>query len=125
MFILHPQSGIPIYRQIVEQVRRLVAAGQLTAGTELPSVREVALEHTVNFNTVSKAYGLLESEGLLVRHRGRPMTIAPQSRGASDVRRRGEQLAPQIEQLVFAAQQLDLDIEDLLILMRKKWSKSS
>jgi GntR family transcriptional regulator len=125
MFILHPQSGTPIYRQIVEQVRRLVAAGQLVAGTELPSVREVALEHTVNFNTVSKAYGLLEAEGLLVRHRGRPMTIAPQTRGASDVRRRVEQLAPQVEQLVFAAQQLELELDELLTYIRRKWSRTT
>ena len=55
MFILHPGSGIPLYRQVVEQVRRLVASGQLAEGAALPSVRELALEHAVNPMTISKA----------------------------------------------------------------------
>jgi GntR family transcriptional regulator len=124
MYILQPQSGIPIYRQIVEQVRRLVASGQLEAGSELPSVREVALEHTVNFNTVSKAYALLEAEGLLVRHRGKPMTIAAQPRSGGDAKRRLEHVTAQVEQLIFAAQQLHLEADEVLAFIRKKWSKS-
>jgi len=124
MYILQPQSGIPIYRQIVEQVRRLVASGQLVAGSELPSVREVALEHTVNFNTVSKAYALLEAEGLLVRHRGKPMTIATQPRSGGEAKRRLEHVTPQVEQLILAAQQLHLEADELLAFIRKKWSKS-
>ena len=47
MFILNPQSGVPIYRQILEQVRRMVASGQLPPGTALPSVRDLALRHTI------------------------------------------------------------------------------
>ena len=78
MFSLNPQSGIPIYRQLAEQVRRMVAGGQLQAGDELPSVRELALAHAVNPMTISKAYSLLEAEGLLLRQRGKPMQIAPQ-----------------------------------------------
>ena len=66
MFTLNPHSGIPIYRQLQEQVRRLVASGQLRNGAELPSVRELALAHAINPMTISKAYSLLEAEGLLV-----------------------------------------------------------
>ncbi|HEY9181810.1 MAG TPA: GntR family transcriptional regulator, partial [Gammaproteobacteria bacterium] len=73
MFVLSPQSGIPIYRQLVTQVTRLIAGGQLAAGAELPSVRELAELHAVNPMTISKAYALLESEGLLERQRGKPM----------------------------------------------------
>ena len=65
MFVLQPVSGVPIYRQLVEQIRRLIAGGQLAPGTELPSVREVAQSHAVNPMTISKAYALLEAEGLL------------------------------------------------------------
>ena len=83
MFILNPQSGIPIYRQLLEQVRRMVASGQLAPGAELPSVRELALKHAVNPMTVSKAYSLLEAEGLLERNRGRPMTVANRVRNTS------------------------------------------
>ena len=60
MFVLKPQSGVPIYRQILDQVRRMVASGQLAPGAELPSVRELAIKHAVNPMTISKAYSLLE-----------------------------------------------------------------
>jgi DNA-binding transcriptional MocR family regulator len=56
IFTLQPSSGVPIYLQLMQQVRRMVASGQLTPGTELPSVREVATEYTVNPTTISKAH---------------------------------------------------------------------
>ncbi|MBM5573301.1 MULTISPECIES: GntR family transcriptional regulator [Deefgea] len=76
MFILNPALPTPIYRQIQDQVRRLIAGGQLLPGTALPSVRELAEIHAVNPMTISKAYSLLEAEGLLARQRGKPMTVA-------------------------------------------------
>jgi DNA-binding transcriptional regulator YhcF (GntR family) len=71
VFVLKPHSGVPLYRQLYEQVRRLVASGQLTPGTELPSIRELAVTHAVNPMTVSKVYARLESEGVLERNRRR------------------------------------------------------
>ncbi len=75
-FDIFPNAPTPIYRQIVEQVRRLVASGQMRPGDDLPSVRVVALHHAINPMTVSKAYSLLETEGLLERRRGVGMVIA-------------------------------------------------
>lgn len=75
-FSIQASSAEPIYRQIVEQVRRHVASGQWKAGDELPSVRALAQEHAINPMTVSKAYSLLEAEGLLERKRGLGMVIA-------------------------------------------------
>lgn len=75
-FDIAPAAVTPIYRQIVDQVRRLVASGQLSAGAELPSVRTVALHHAINPMTVSKAYSLLEAQGLLERRRGVGMVVA-------------------------------------------------
>jgi GntR family transcriptional regulator len=114
MFTLNPGSGIPIYRQIIEQVRWMRASEQLRPGDELPSVRELALEHAVNPMTVSKAYSLLEAEGLLTRQRGKPMTVSAdhgrrESRAAR-LARLDELIAP----LVMAAAQLQLDKEDVL-----------
>ena len=94
MFILNPQSGVPIYRQILEQVRRMVASGQLPPGTALPSVRDLALRHTINPMTISRAYSILETEGLLERHRGRPMTVASQARNHSQLPKRLQQIGP-------------------------------
>ena len=80
MFILKPHSGEPIYRQLFEQIRRMVASGQLAPGTPLPSIRELALQHAINPMTVSKVYSMLEAEGVLERNRGKPMTVAAQPR---------------------------------------------
>jgi GntR family transcriptional regulator len=124
LFILNPQSGTPIYRQLIEQVRRMVAGGQLAAGAELPSVRELALEHAVNPMTISKAYSLLEAEGLLERQRGKPMTIAAQTRAQAPRTQRLQQLDTQVDQLVLAARQLELSQDDLLKAIRKKWSEA-
>lgn len=75
-FDIAPTAATPIYRQIVEQVHRLIASGQLAPGANLPSVRAVALQHVINPMTVSKAYSLLEAEGHLVRLRGVGMVVA-------------------------------------------------
>jgi DNA-binding transcriptional regulator YhcF (GntR family) len=124
IFILQPSSGVPIYRQLIEQVRRMVASGQLTPGMEFPSVREVATEYTVNPTTISKAYSLLESEGLLQRHRGKPMTIATPRRNLSSLAQRLKQVESQVEALVLAARQLDLQESDLTQLIKRKMGES-
>ena len=67
---LEPASPIPMYLQIVEQVRHRIAAGGLQADEELPSVRVLASEHLINPNTVARAYLELEREGLLSKRRG-------------------------------------------------------
>lgn len=119
MFTLNPNSGIPIYRQLIEQVRRMIAGGQLQAGDELPSVRELAVEHAVNPMTISKAYSLLEGEGLLIRQRGKPMQIAPQKKSQLSEQARMLHLQPHLEQLVLAARQLEIDDEQLIENLRK------
>lgn len=119
MFILNPQSGIPIYRQLIDQVRRMIAGGQLKAGDDLPSVRELALEHAVNPMTISKAYSMLEVEGLLVRQRGKPMQVAAENPTAKTRESRLAHLRPQLDNLVIAARQLEIS-DDLLIKELKK-----
>jgi GntR family transcriptional regulator len=123
MFILDPHSGIPIYRQILEQVRRQVASGQLKTGDEMPSVREVALIHAVNPMTISKAYSLLQAEGLLEHNRGKPMTVAGQARTQSPVSRRLEQIEPLLAQVALAARQLQLSQAEVTKLLRRKWEQ--
>jgi len=121
VFILNPQSGTPIYRQLLEQVRRLVASGRLAPGDALPSVRELAVEHAVNPMTISKAYALLEAEGLLERNRGKPMTVAAQPKSQAALRDRLRRLDHEAEQLVLAARQLQLEKRQVLELIDKKW----
>lgn len=120
LFVLQPSSGTPIYRQLIDQVRRMVASGQLAPGTELPSVREVATEYTVNPTTISKAYSLLENEGLLQRNRGKPMTIADVSSHAGSLAQRLKQLDAQVDALTLAARQLDISADALTEHIRQK-----
>ncbi len=69
-------SGQPIYRQVIDQIRRQILAGQLAEGWQLDSVRDLAGQLKVNPMTISKAYSLLEIEGLLERRRGVGLFVA-------------------------------------------------
>jgi len=116
LFSIVAGSPEPIYRQIVDQVRRLVAGGQLAPGDSLPSVREVAQQLTVNPMTVSKAYGLLEIEGLLERRRGIGMAVAERPPSAPATIDRAALLRPTLERAAREARELELDPETALSL---------
>ena len=119
LFSIVPGSTAPIYRQLVDQVRRLVAGGQLAPGAALPSVREVALQLAVNPMTVSKAYGLLELEGVLERRRGVGMLVADRPAGRGGASGAGERLAllrPTLERAAREARELELDPDTVLSL---------
>jgi GntR family transcriptional regulator len=120
MFILNPHSSVPIYQQLIEQVRRMVASGQLVPGTELPSVRDMAHTLTVLPMTISKAYSLLEAEGLLERHRGKPMRVAAPRRDQLSLAARLKQLDPQLDAVALSARQLELSTDDVLAQLKKK-----
>lgn len=124
MFILDPHSDIPIYRQLVEQVKRMIASGRLATGDALPSVRDLAVTYSVNPMTISKAYGLLQREGLLVRQQGKPMQVAA-LKTRETANKRIERLAPQLEQLILAARQLEVSDQMLLDALTKQLLKSS
>jgi GntR family transcriptional regulator len=70
-FVLDLRSGVPIYVQIVEQVQQLVASGKLNPGDQLPTVRQLASELRVNFNTIARAYRILDEAGLISTQQGR------------------------------------------------------
>lgn len=121
MFSLRPELGVPIYRQLMDQIRRLIAAGQLPAGTALPSVRDLAMEHAVNPMTISKAYALLEAEGLLVRNRGKPMTVGGSRKSLAPLSQRLRQIEPQVDQLIGTARQLEISRDELTALLERRW----
>ncbi|WP_306395780.1 GntR family transcriptional regulator [Telluria beijingensis] len=118
LFSIVPGLTAPIYRQLVDQVRRLVAGGQLAPGDALPSVRDVALQLAVNPMTVSKAYGLLEHEGVLERRRGVGMLVADHPRGGSATGDRAALLRPTLERAAREARELELDPDTVLSLFQ-------
>jgi GntR family transcriptional regulator len=106
----------------------MVASGQLQPGAELPSVRELAVAHAINPMTISKAYSMLEVEGLLARNRGKPMTVAgnvrASARAQTPLNKRLEQIDPLVDQVVLAARQLQLSEAELVKALRRKWEES-
>ena len=118
LFSVVAGSTEPIYRQLVAQVRRCVAGGQLKAGDELPSVRELAQSLAVNPMTISKAFGLLEAEGLVTRRRGLAMVIAEQHRRAQSAADRIDLLRPTLERAAQEARQLQLPAAQALSLFK-------
>ena len=115
LFSIVTGSPEPIYRQLVEQLRRLAAAGQLQPGDAMPSVREIAGALVLNPMTVSKAYGLLEMEGVLARRRGLGMVVAERAPPARPAER-AELLRPTLERAAREARELELDPDTVLTL---------
>ena len=115
---IQPAAPQPIYRQIAEQVRRLVAGGQLAAGTLLPSVRDVAAAHAINPMTVSKAYSQLEAEGVLERQRGKGMAVAAGAAAPPSPAQRWDLLEPALDALARQAGELELPPDEVLARLR-------
>jgi GntR family transcriptional regulator len=112
-FTVHTSSGVPIYRQIMDQVNALIAGGRLSPGDLLPSVRQLAAELEVNMMTISKAYARLEADGLIERVRGTGMRVREvNARGSLSDRR--QDLRPLVEQAVIRAKQLQLTDEQIM-----------
>ena len=118
-FSIHTGSAEPIYRQLVEHVRRRVASGQIRAGDEIPSVRELAQLLAVHPMTISKAYNLLEAEGVLERRRGLAMRVAPQHQRAQSAATRLELLRPTLSRAAAEARQLQLSKQAALKLFEQ------
>jgi GntR family transcriptional regulator len=100
-------SGQPIYRQVIDQIRRQVMAGQLCEGEQLPSVRDLAAQLRVNPMTISKVYSLLEMEGLLERRRGVGLFVAGLAREKAS-RTKADMLQEALAKAVVLAVQLDI-----------------
>ena len=84
LLLVDRHSGIPAYRQIMDQLRFQIASGVLRAGDELPSTRSLSAELGLNPMTVSKAYGFLEREGVLERRPGRSLLVREGGGGGAD-----------------------------------------
>ncbi len=115
---LDRQSGVPVFRQIQDQVRFLVASGVLASGSELPSTRALAAELGLNPMTVSKAYAWLEREGVLERRPGRALLVRARAPRAQASARRAE-LEAELRSAVFAAEKLGFTAEQALEIYRE------
>ncbi len=110
---LSAASGVPFYRQVVDQISALVRSGQLPPGTRMPSVRELAAQLMVSLITVRRAYADLEAAGLVVRRQGQGTFVAEDVGQASKARAQ-EQAYEALERAVRHAMQLGLSPGEVL-----------
>jgi len=116
---LSVRDGVPIYRQIVNQVRYLIASGQLAMGEELPPIRTLAEQLAVTPNTIVKAYDALQTEGLLVKRQGAGTYV---SELASPIRKSEQRkiLTQRADALLAEARQFNFSYEEVLELINKR-----
>lgn len=107
---------MPIFEQIVSQVKELIAKGALAEGDKIPSVRELSATLLVNHNTVAKAYQELERQGVIVSIRGKGTYVAKAADAPGMMAERLSQLQEQLRQLVVEAHHLGIDENRL-----KRW----
>jgi GntR family transcriptional regulator len=117
---LNFRSGVPVYMQIVSQVKAAAASGAVKPGDSLPSVRALAEELSINRNTVSKAYAELEAEGVLELRQGSGCFL--KANGVSPLRKtiRSERLAAEIDALIVHAHHLQINEDDLRQLLDQR-----
>ena len=104
-------SGVPAYRQLVDQIRLQVAAGRIKPGDEIPSTRALSAELGLNPMTISRAWALLEDEGILERRPGLPLVVRARS-GAANATARTAQFTRALRPVASMARQLGISGND-------------
>lgn len=116
---ISPSSGLPIYLQIINQIKYLAASGRLMPGEELPSIRVLAEQLVVNPNTVARAYRELETAGIVRKQRATGTYIS----GAGSPLTRAEQrriVTERVDMLLAEARQVDFSLEEVVELLRER-----
>jgi GntR family transcriptional regulator len=122
IFHIDPHSGLPVYRQMIDQIKYYIASGTLKAGAQLPSVRELAQRLTVNPTTVVKAYSELEHEGVIEIHHGKGAFVAEPNLKASEFQK-DKVVRRLARQLAIEAQQIGADYNLVTRVLRDEWEQ--
>ncbi|MHC4599291.1 MAG: GntR family transcriptional regulator [Planctomycetota bacterium] len=119
---IDPDSPLPVYAQIEEQMTRLIASGIFPPGVKIPSVRALGTTLRVNPLTVSKAYGRLADRGLVKTERGKGVFVT-EGKPAASRKEREKALTADVDRLVTQARQLGFSQEECQKLVRKRWTR--
>jgi len=110
---IDPKSGVPFYRQVIDQVKSAIATGLLGPGDKLPTVRQLAVDLSINPNTVSRAYTELELTGLVETHMGSGTFVGQKKVERDEVERR--RILDQIcQEFLSRASSHGFNLEDIL-----------
>ncbi len=113
-------DGVPLYRQIVNQIRYMVASGLLEVGEELPPIRTLALQLKVTPNTVVKAYGELEAAGVVRKRHGSGTFVSDSGPSRLATRERRRIIEQRIDALLAEARNLDFSLDDLFKAIQRR-----
>jgi len=116
---ISPSDGIPIYLQIISQVKRHIASGRLSPGDELPPIRALAEQLTVNPNTVARAYLELERAGVVTKRQGAGTYVAEKPSPLSR-KEKVRVLSERADALLVEAGHLDIELDDVIDLLRER-----
>ena len=116
---ISPKDGVPIYQQIVTQIKHMVASRRLRPGDEVPPIRVLAEQLLINPNTVARAYRDLEAAGILTSRRGSGTQVADKGSPLAHTERL-RVLTERVEGLLVEADQLDFSVEDVIELIRER-----
>jgi len=118
LIAVDPQSGVPVYRQLMDQIKFHVASGLVAPGDELPSTRALSSELGLNPMTVSKAYSYLEKEGVVERRPGRPLIVAALGSAKLEEQKR-ETLIRSLAKIATMVKQLGVDPDEALKILSR------
>jgi GntR family transcriptional regulator len=122
-FRIDLKSGVPFYRQIIEQVKFGIARGDLSAGAQLPTVRQLAVELSINPNTVIRAYREMEIEGLLETHQGSGTFVGDRKPNIDGLERR-RMLDQIITELLARATSYGFSLDEVLTGLQQRKEES-
>jgi GntR family transcriptional regulator len=111
LIVVDPSSGLPVYRQLMDQIKFHIASGLLKPGDELPSTRALSSQLGINPMTISKAYSYLEKEAVVERRPGRPLVVKGLTPGQIHDRK-ADQLRARLSPVVTAVRQLGIEPEE-------------
>ena len=114
LFSLNPASGVPIFRQLIDQIKQAIRMGLLEKNNQLPSVRVLASALQINPMTISKAFSQLEVEGVLIRKRGVGMLVADQQSTSIS-----KELESSLVQFIKTAQSEALNDDEIMTLVQQ------
>ncbi len=125
IFTVDPRSGVPLYVQLMDQIKRAIALGALSAGEQLPTVKALALELTINPNTVARVYRELERDGVIETSPGRGSFVRGDGLTGNDGRRVADDVAQHsLTDAIREARSLGLgrrDVEAIVQRLLDRW----
>lgn len=119
---VNPSNGLPVYRQLVQQIKGAIGSGKLKPGDQLPSHRELALELVIAPMTVKKAYDLLQAESLIIMGSGKGTFVSSNAQMISPSNKL-IRIQEKINQLVIEASILNIPLKDLIEQLKEEYSK--